>query len=485
MAECYSSAGAPLNALANQLLGESSFSAKSSLFRSGQQQQQYQHQQQQLQQHHPQHLHQRQGLFPRYVPQQQKSGIDTIDSFEQAWASSSHSAFNHHHHHHQQQQQIPTSNFAAPEQYHQFQPQRHIPDLDLISAWDQQEQMRLKQDHANGQLHKVQTTVSGVTTASHPEFSTLEFENFTYTPATIEDIHNTGDSAWAQEWSRHKGAETDEDEDDEFREEWSNDYFTQAYISSHQSKFREIEEQDRLKEARLEEERERQRQASGGPPRSAWMMAGAVSTVTETAGANMYGPKRLHVPGLDALEDSQSQQNTAFNVEEFIGYSYYENNIDPQIQQSVQQQQAPKPIRSDDRFLSLVSDLHMAEQIYYPGATSATLPELSETDPENILTASASAMQPQTSTGGWAQEFAVEDSQRQQKQKYMGAEWNWEKLFGKDPRRQASSTLSSRNDAEGNVVDENDRLRAVALTRLQALFGHLSLTSPQGPNPTP
>ncbi|KAF9989916.1 hypothetical protein BGZ79_004911, partial [Entomortierella chlamydospora] len=381
---------------------------------------------------------------------------------------------------------IPSSNFAVPEQYRQFQPQRHIPDLDLISAWEQQELMQLKQDHADGQLHKVQTTASGVTTASHPEFSTLEFEIFTYTPATTEDIHNTGDSAWAQEWSRHKGVETDEDEDDdEYREEWSNDYFTQAYISSHQSKFREIEEQDRLKEARLEEEREKQRQASGGPPRSAWMMAGAVATVTETAGASMYDPKRLRVPGLDSFEHSQSQQDTAFSVDEFMGYSYYDNNIDPQIQQSVQQQQAPKPTRSDDRFLSLVSDLHMAEQIYYPGATSATLPELSEMDPENILTASTSAMQPPTSTGGWAQEFAVEDRQRQQKQKYMGAEWNWEKLFGKDPRRQASSTLSSRNDVEGTVVDENDRLRAVALTRLQALFGHLSLTSPQGPNPTP
>ncbi|KAF9347364.1 hypothetical protein BGX26_001154, partial [Mortierella sp. AD094] len=367
---------------------------------------------------------------------------------------------------------------------------RHIPDLDLISAWEQQELLQLKQDHANGQLHKVQTTVSGVATASHPEFSTLEFEKFTHTPATTGNTHNAGDSVWAQEWSHHKSAETDDDDDDgdEFREEWSNDYFTQAYISSHQSKFREIEEQDRLKEARLEEERERQRQASGGPPRSAWMMAGAVTTVTETAGTNMYGPKRLRVPGLDSFEYSQNQQDTTFSVDEFMSFGYRENNMDPQLQHSVQQQQQqeePKPIRSDDRFLSLVSDLHMAEQIYYPGATSATLPELSETDTENMLAVSTSAMQPLSSTGGWAQEFAVEDRQRRQKQKYMGAEWNWEKLFGRDPRRPVSSTLSSSDGVEGTVVDENDRLRAVALTRLQALFGHLSLTSPQALNPTP
>ncbi|KAF9184957.1 hypothetical protein BGZ49_004376, partial [Haplosporangium sp. Z 27] len=398
MADCYTAAGAPLNALANQLLGESSFSAKSSHF-------------------------------------------------------------------------------------------RQIPDLDLIAAWDQQEQWYPNQD-------QVQTTLSGVATASRPEFSTLEFEKFSYTPAIVSPTQDTSSSTWTREWSRQQGAESDDDEDDdgdEFREEWSNDHFTQAYISSHQSKFKEIEEQDRLKEARLEQERERQRQqvSSGGPPRSTWMMAGAVSTVTETAGVNM-GPKRLRVPGIDSFDPAQpfvsaTTTTTAFSVDEFMSFDYQDNNnMHLQSMNPLKhQQQEPKPIRSEDRFLSLVSDLQTAEQIYYPGATSAMLPELSELESDD--------MQPVVSFGGgegggWAQEFADNDRQRQHKQKYMGAEWNWEKIFGKDPRRQqassstttASSTTIVTTNGSVEVVDENDRLRAVALTRLQALFGHLSLLSPQG-----
>ncbi|KAF9429139.1 hypothetical protein BGZ76_001752, partial [Entomortierella beljakovae] len=353
--------------------------------------------------------------------------------------------------------------FGANE-FHHNQQQRHIPDLDLITAWEQQEQLRLEQDRVNGQFQQFQSTVSGVVSVPTQEFSTLEYENFK-APASSGTLNNNNDSAWAQEWSRQQGNVTDDEDEDEFREEWSNENFTQTYINNHQLKFQEIEEQDRLKEARLEEERERQRQASGGPPRNAWMMAGTISTNTETSGTSAFGSKRLKVPGLDSFDPPSEQQSSAFCVSEFMNFDYH-GNTQPQSVHS-----NPNPIRSDDRFLPFVSDLHTAEQIYYPGATSATNPEQLDVDHNTPTTSSA-----------WAQEFATEDQQRKQMKKFLGAEWNWEKLFGKDPRKQTSPMLAtneSESDNIGKIVDENDRLRTVALARLQALFGHLSLASPQ------
>ncbi|KAI8596712.1 hypothetical protein EDD21DRAFT_387448 [Dissophora ornata] len=492
MAQCYSSAGtAPLNALANQLLGESSFSAKSSLIRSThhhpQQQQLPPHLQQHLQ--HPQH----QGLFPRQhlrqhqqqlhqqhqVSHKSKAVDAAIDPFEQAWSTTAPSYLHQpkHAEHHS----------FGPQYHHNHVETRQVPDLDLISAWEQHHQ---QQQLTSGEhLRKVQTTLSGTTIASHPEFSTSEFENFHYRPST--DPVATKDSVWAQEWSSQEATQVDDDDDDdEFREEWNNDHFTQAYINSHKSQFRAIEEQDRLKEARLEEERERKRQASGGPPRSAWMMAGSASaastTVAETMNSSVQGPRRLRVPGLDSFDEEP--QDSLLSVDELMSFEFQQDDWSSQYQiqhQLKEHQPQPKPVYAEDRFLSLANDIHLAEQIYYPGASSATLPELSKQS-------HPLSKQPlKSSTGNhsaWAQEFVVKDSQRGHHQQHTGAEWNWEKVFGKDPRRQlqlateASKASAASAAARGESVDEGERLKAIALARLQALFGHLTL-SPSAPTP--
>ncbi|KAG0307115.1 hypothetical protein BGZ98_000997 [Dissophora globulifera] len=510
MAQCYSTAGsAPLNALANRLLGESSFSSKSSLFRSA-----LNHPPQQQSQLSPQHRNstQNSGLFPRQLPQlhqqqqqqhhqiSHKTSFETLDSFEHAWsASTSHQHHLHHHLHQPLARRVePTFSFKSP---YNLKQQQDIPDLDLISAWEhhhQHQQQQHQQSAAGDYLHPVQTTLSGIAATSRSDLSVSEFESFRGQPAsndpgsTLKE-HNT----WAQEWSRDTQDET-EDDDDEFREEWNNDHFTQAYINSHQSQFRAIEEQDRIKEARLEEERERRRQASGGPPRSAWMMAGSATTTatenihqtqTVSDALSAMGPRRLRVPGVDSFDEPSlpmsAQQGSLFSVDEFMEFNLQQT---PEWSTRFQNQPTPKPVRADDRFMSLVSDLHLAEQIFYPGASSATLPELS--DHQGHLSAPAAAIiQEQQGNfhqeSGWANEFAVgNDQQTRQQRQYIGAEWSWERLFGKNPRKQlllateASTAAASAAAARGEELDEGARLKAVALSRLQALFGHLSLAPP-------
>ncbi|KAI1317354.1 hypothetical protein EDD11_008534 [Mortierella claussenii] len=376
--------------------------------------------------------------------------------------------------------------------------------LGLVTAWEQHHPPQNQSDQHH--LRQVQTTLSGVSMVPPSDLNLTEFEAFAYTSNPLELTSVTqSDPAWAHEWSRQQGAEPESDEDDdkdEFREEWNNDHFTQAYINSHRSQFKEIEEQDRLKEARREEEQERQRQVSGGPPRSAWMIAGASTaphfaaastTVVETMNIS-HGSKRLRVPGLDDAFDQQQQQQerhrlerdrTMFSVDEFMGFDQLQENnlftfhgLNASPPLLLQQHVQPKAIHAQDRFLSLVSDLHLAEQIYYPGASSATLPELS--DPHRGHSSGVVAAE-----NGWADQWVSEDRQQKEQtvvvQRYVGAEWNWEKLFGKDPRRQlqlaTEANSHSNNNKESNSMDEGDRLRAVALTRLRAVFGHLSLTS--------
>jgi hypothetical protein len=353
------------------------------------------------------------------------------------------------HYQQQQQQQLP----QLP-QLPQQQQQREIPDLNLIAAWEKQEQ--LKNAPTNGQFHQTQKTLSGVSTATQPYFDLNEFDNFKAPVTSFSEVtSNPNESTWTQEWARQQDVDTD-DEEDEFREEWSNENFTQAYINNNQSKFREIEEQDRLREDRLKQEREKQRAASGGPPRPGWMMAGSVSTFTTN---------------VETVNSSQDSRGTAF-IDEFLS----QNNSSTYPLSPLDRQSHPPPeaIRSEDGSLSLVSDLNLAEQIYYPGASSATAQPGPEE--ENLARIEATSLE-------WVQEFSAEDSQRrrqqQQQQKYLGAEWNWEKLFGKDPRRLASSQSDNKD-----TMDEHERLRTVALARLKSLFGHLSLTSQQEPNST-
>ncbi|KAF9364853.1 hypothetical protein BGX34_000202 [Mortierella sp. NVP85] len=480
MAQCYSS-GTPLNALANQLLGESSLSAKPSLFRPPQQNQL----QTQLQTH--------QAPFPRQTLPRQNPSLHRprlpdpkhVD-FEQAWSTSARvpnptTSISHPYH--------PHSRLPEPFQLPQdplFE-QTDLPHLNLIAAWE-----KVNDDPS----HLLQTTLSGTSMLPAPSLLTSEFESFHYKPE-VHDFNNVSqDGDWNKEWATHKtnDDDDDDDDDDEFREEWSNDHFTQAYINTHRSKFQEIEEQERLKEARLEEERERLRQASGGPPRSAWMMAGASSaaaTATEsivTDTTMQTGPRRLRVPGLDTrMEHPQASSPTiTFHVDEFMNFTHQ----DPMSLQPPQQSLPQKPIHTQDQFMFLVSDLHIAEQIYFPGATSAITPEALESDrPLSPLRQHAAPSSLSSSStenhNSWAYEFVAED--RHQRQKHAGAEWNWEKLFGKDPRRQMELATEASKAAAAAVAKatgkssagEAERLKAVALTRLQALFGHLTVTPSQ------
>lgn len=444
MAECYSSS-APIHALASSILGESSFSSKNS-------------------RSHLPHLHQgfRSSLQHQF-PADHKKHIDS-DSFEQAWSSSGQSFK-------AEQDRFffsngPDLNYHPQKTHHLH---RHLPDPDLIASWD-----HAVQSSANKGLWEQS---AGLNSRPLPDFST-EFESFHCTTPSTQ-------SEWASELEAQdrvdlKIAQTVEDEDDdddedEFREEWSNDYFTQAYINSHQSQFQKIQETEQLKEAKLQEERERLKRST---PSSYMASSTAVSGSYPARVTDFQARPRLRVPGLEPEEDERAM----FSLDEYAQFNHVSDT-----QKSIQ---LPKPVHAQDRFLSLVSDLHIAGQIYYPGASLATLPN-SMSDQE---------LDTCTYNNGWAQEFAVETELSAKIQKHLGAEWSWEKLFGKNPRKaaeraqrqleQQQQDYQTRQTGHVRVLtskeqSEHDRLKAVALSRLQAVFCHLSLTTPPSSSTTP
>ncbi|KAF9144777.1 hypothetical protein BG015_012101 [Linnemannia schmuckeri] len=525
MAGCYSSsASAPLHALANQFLGESTYSAKPSLFRptlsSSSSPSTRHHHQGQGQGYHLG------GLFPRQQQQHyakhqltinKHKAIDENTAFEHAWLTSSSVQQDQLRHHYQAG---PWATQFSNTHQRPIPNQRHLQDLDLISSWD----------HAV--THTLSTTAGqqaiseGGALLPEQELSTEEFDAYNYQSSSEEALT---DSLWAQEMAHAEpvpsssttllqGAnsqteEDDDDEEDEFREEWNNDHFTQAYINTHQSQFRQIEEQDRLKEARLAEERERQRVTSGGPPRSSysWMMTGvpSPSTAMHTAAAAATisgGEGRLQIPGLDSEEKlyqhSHPGHSSDFCVSEFESFNYLPNapntpnttmDTTPYSHHQHYHQEQPallKCIRAEDHFLSLVNDLHLAEQTYYPPASSATLPS-EDFDFDLTVPAAAAHHSPPvrvSTNSAWVQEFSTTAiDHHQTPKKFLSAEWNWEKIFGKDPRKQLGSAANTATVA-GSVVtmiDENERLQAVALARLQAVFKHLTLVPSSAVSPPP
>ncbi|KAF9899758.1 hypothetical protein EC991_008346 [Linnemannia zychae] len=506
MAGCYSSsASAPLHALANQFLGESTFSAKSSLFRPTS----HSSSPSSARYHNPRpgqgqgfnqgglfprhHHHQQQQHYSKYQPGKQQTVNDT-NTFERAWSTSS-SALQH-------QQDQPRNHYQSDPWATQFNSthqrptpnQRYLHDLDLVSSWD----------------HAATATVQPVSGASlipSQELAPEALDAFYYQPSETP----TTDSLWAQELvqaepvsppttsttllqgANNQADDDDDDEEDEFREEWNNDHFTQAYINTHQSQFQQIEEQDRIKEARLAEERERQRASSGGPPRSSysWMMTGVPSPSTAMDAAiagvtsNTPGQRRLQVPGLDPEKSHHQGVSARFSISEFEAFNY--NSHSAGTFDSTPTMVA-RPIRAEDRFPSLVNDLHLAEQTYYPPASSATLPADNDMGLESLVCQPVPTI---TNNSAWAQEFSTTGSSAQQQQaskKFLGAEWNWEKLFGKDPRKSvasSSSIIAAAGTGSGAAaIDESERLRAVALARLQAVFKHLSLASSSAASPS-
>ncbi|KAG0337513.1 hypothetical protein BG004_007617 [Podila humilis] len=493
MADCYSSAAsAPIHALANSLLGEPSFTSKNS-----------------ARSHpalHPSHLHRQQSLFPRtsssqqrqQQQQQHKHKLISPDAFEHAWSSVAAPSHGCRTEHDRFFAINEPSNYT--EAFHlnqktsslqrQNQHQHYYPDPNLIASWD-----HAVQDTANKGLWEQSAGLG----KPPPDSFMAEFESFQYTtaPATSSSSHP---DSWANELEAQErmerlqiaqvaeADEDDDDEEDEFREEWSNDHFTQAYINSHQSQFQKIQENEQLKEAQLQEEKERQKRSTGCTYPLAHMasssaVAGAYpATRSSTIGINDSKP-RLRVPGLE----NDANAAPLFCMDEYAQFAWDNSSASSPLQQ--QQQQPPKPVHAQDRFLSLVNDLHMAGQIYYPGASLSTLPDL------------ASDAHNQSPSNGWAQEFAVETELSARIQRHLGAEWSWEKLFGKDPRKaaeraqrileqrqhQQTATTSTQESFSGqgaNVLlsvkeqSEHDRLKAVALSRLQAVFSHLSSAAP-------
>ncbi|KAG0038101.1 hypothetical protein BGZ82_001114 [Podila clonocystis] len=265
--------------------------------------------------------------------------------------------------------------------------------------------------------------------------------------------------------------EDDDDEADEFREEWSNDYFTQAYINSHQSQFQKIQETEQLKEAKLQEEKERLTRSASSPSSIYMASSTAVSGVYPARVSSGYQTRpRLRVPGLDP----EDEERVTFSLDEYAQFNH--------VCDTQRLVQPAKPVHAQDRFLSLVSDLHIAGQIYYPGASLAAPNSASDQDLETYR------------NNAWAQEFAIETELSAKIQKHLGAEWSWEKLFGKDPRKAAEraqkqleqqqqeyerrQTGSDSSVLTSKEQSEHDRLKVVALSRLQAVFCHLSLTTP-------
>ncbi|KAG0327562.1 hypothetical protein BG000_000909 [Podila horticola] len=448
MAECYTPS--PIHALASSILGESSFSSKNTS------------------RSHLPYPHLRQG-FRSSIQHQHQTVQPTdhkqkqIDSFEQAWSSGQGFRTEQDHF----ISNGPDHSFHSLKSHHSH---HHLPDLDLIASWD-----HAVQSSANKGLWEQS---AGLNSRPPPDFS-AEFESFHYTPAAPSQTHP---SEWASELEAQervnnlKTANTAEDEDDdddedEFREEWSNDYFTQAYINSHQSQFQKIQETEQLKEAKLQEERERLKGSTNTPSSIYMASSTAVSGSYPSRLSSGYQSRpRLKVPGLDTEEES-----VTFSLEEYSQFNHVSD-----AQQSIQ---PSKPLHVQDSFLSLVSDLHVAGQIYYPGASHATLANSSSHQDLDTYR-----------NNGWTQEFVVETELSAKIQKHLGAEWSWEKLFGKDPRKAAEraqkqleqqqqdyqkrQTGSDVSVLTSKEQSEHDRLKAVALSRLQAVFCHLSLTTP-------
>ncbi|GJJ78243.1 hypothetical protein EMPS_10602 [Entomortierella parvispora] len=427
---CYSSsASAPLHALASQFLGETSTSAKPSQYRthSSSNGRNSQH-----------HHHQR--LFPRSDLSSTTVTIDNAkgDIFEKAWLPSTQSWHPQLHPiDHPWNMQFHSQ--YQPAQLHTPHPQRQIPDLDFIASWD-----RAVQENPSALLET--KSVTALHSVPTPDDYLMEFRSFKHQPAE-DSLSADFEKAWSN--GTRKMEDDDDEEEDEFREEWNNDHFTQAYINNHQMQFRQIEEQEQQKEARLAEERERLRSAET-QRQSRWTSGPSAgpSKIDALYGAGQARPRRLKVPGIDTDEEIAA---SALSVEEFVAYNFV---------QEVSYQKSEQSRRTGDRPLAPVNDLQVAEQLFYPGASSTT---------QTCVDGLSAAQIPGKQT--WENEFTIEQREQPRLQ-HRGAEWNWERLFGKDPRKAIAQLTIEQN--RGHSKDESERLRSVALARLQALFGHLS-----------
>ncbi|KAF9418491.1 hypothetical protein BGZ94_009682 [Podila epigama] len=491
MAECYSAAGsAPLQALASSLLGESSsftfkhqprpfhphnqFSHHQQAFPPSTSLQQQQQQQQHIYHHH--HHHHDHHLNPQLDHKQHKLNSDP---FDHAWSSAtqlhpSPPSFKEF-----ENDRYQYTNFLDRHTGPIIRPQRpsfNHEDPNLITSWD-----HAVRDTANKGLWEQS---AGLNSRPPPDLSVSEFESFHYTARAPVDPPST--TSLSQDWASELVAqdhvevvqlttmddEEDDDEEDEYREEWSNDHFTQAYINTHQSQFQKIQEHEQLKEAQRQEERERLKRPvinSTSYMASSTAASGVFSTTTRGGIIQEHG-RRLRVPGLDPPVDEE-HNGVSFSLDEYWQFCRSLETQNPSLPSTVNR--PPKPVHAHDRFLSLVSDLHVAGQIYYPGASSAThsgLPEFSS------LAA--------TDGDSWATEFSVETELSSKIQKHLGAEWSWEKLFGKDPRKAAERAQKQLEQQHASVhlspaeQSEHERLKSIALSRLQAVFSHLSLTTP-------
>ncbi|KAF9976157.1 hypothetical protein BGZ73_009071 [Actinomortierella ambigua] len=590
MAACYSSgATAPLHGLANAMLGESSFAAKSSTFSSAPSKSASNGLHSRYQQHPStlaphlrhgahHHNHQLHPLSP-VIRSPPIPAAHPLDSFEQAWSQT---AQQHHpapadlidpsegyhqfaqlqHHHHYRHAPFEQAHPHRPFQLAPSPSEQHNHQNDPLlqgtfdKAWQQHtaavsETMAItpaahvqSATAGQNQAHPFQPATLPVTAANNTTLLS-DFHNFVYqpeiTPATLtasdggsrhdtqEEAsldrawsHATTASSWAEELQQQQQQQQQEDtnSEDEFSQDWSNEAFTAAYIAANQAHFDQIQARDDEREQRRlevqERENQQKRRTGHGHLAPAIHTRDCTCTGQASSMAALGGPADqdeqhllLYKEFMRFNKDPTSPSLLASTEDYRHGQGCHHGHHHQGKQQSSTWASeftstfttSDTPIRHADGFESMTTDIEDAAMLYHPAARSRDDPR----DPtESQPTAPPALLPHDGESDAWAREFAssstqssVIDSsslhssaQSQQRapewHRYLG-EWNWQAMFAKpthatnmthpDSANDHVHTMGELRDAKGSeeLALEHQRLQAVALSRLAALFGHLSM----------
>ncbi|KAG0227261.1 hypothetical protein BGW41_003869 [Actinomortierella wolfii] len=574
MAACYSSgATAPLHGLANAMLGESSFAAKSSTFSPAHTKSAanslHSH-------HHHQHssasslppsvrhsIHQHNQLLQPLSPiiRSQPPSFSAArhqDSFEQAW--SQHAQQHHptpadlvdpsaeyyhfaqlHGHHQPFHAQAPPAVHFSPSPIAQHH-HNHRPQDDFDQMWQQHSAPSettaiTPASHVQPTTQQTQTQPPARATTAVDSSTLLEdFQRFVYQPKVspttlsapnnehlsqkdtiLEEAWNTSShatatattdasaSSWAEELNQQE-----DDSEDEFSQEWSNEAFTAAYIAANKAEFDRIQaigdERERRRLENQEQQKEQRRQA--GIP--------IIATVGDPSSCTCTG-QASHMASTRSSEPADQDDQHLLLYKEFMRFNKdpnsasllnTENHAHPQHHHHQQLQPTTwesefaqttttcpptqgtiTPIRHADGFESMTTDLYEAAMLYHTAARTKS-DQRDHTDEQEAKSLSDDA---------WANEFAsmhlsqsplsLRDQRASAWHRYHG-EWDWQSMFGKVGTTQQQQLLAQYGESVDKVHNsgelrhmkspdeqalEHQRLQAVALSRLAALFGHLSM----------
>ncbi|KAG0268382.1 hypothetical protein DFQ27_006876 [Actinomortierella ambigua] len=310
-------------------------------------------------------------------------------------------------------------------------------------------------------------------------------------------------SSWAQEMQQQ---EQHTDSEDEFSQDWSNEAFTTAYIAANRAHFDQIQARDDEREQRRLEIQEREKQLK--------RRTCPLVTTRHPSDCNCTGQaSSMATPGGPADQDEQhlllykefmrfnKDPNSASLLSNTGGHHNHDHHHQGQAATWASEFAAAaatlgtsiSPIRHTDGFESMAADLDEAAMLYHPAAKSRVTPQDLANNQQAVL---PEPMPPSGSGDAWVHEFASPSthissmdsshspsSQTQQRapewHRYLG-EWDWQSMFGKatapltTATTHASGELRHAKDPQSLVL-EHQRLQAVALSRLAALFGHLSM----------